>query len=669
MASLALALLVIFSGTLATYLYDDDAPFQARLCSGACLGITALSLLGFVFSSLLGLTGTTVLLSALVCSLPLALLAKETYSVRFQKDLSGVSQTIRRLTSKPDAVSIGYVVFYAVTALVLWQVFSKAMIQDSEGVSTGLLNNFGDLPFHLSVITGFAYGNNFPPEDPTYAGVRFTYPFLSDFASAMFVRTGSDLRESMFIENFILAISFVGLLHRWALVMLRDRLAAIITPLLILLNGGFGWLLLFDKANSDDNGLLGVFSNLPPSFTVIPETTWRWGNAISALLIPQRGFLMGLPLAVIVFTQWWLAENPQPSGETEGKKTDLRRSRKAKVHAQEVQSESSFLSNVAVRRMIGAGVVAGLLPLAHAHSFVVVMAMGGCLALIQRRWRDWIVFFLVASLIALPQLWWSTSHTAVNARSFFAFEIGWDRGKDNPIWFWFKNTGLFIPLIFVALLFRSKDYLINKRLLFFYLPFTLCFIVPNFLKMAPWIWDNIKVLFYWWVASAPIVALLLSRLWKDTIIRRTAAIVLFASLTLAGALDVAGIALRSVKYGIFDVAGVRFAELVKLKTPPRALIVHAAVHNEPVFLTGRKSLMGYPGHIWTHGLEFAQRESDIKRIYSGAAGADQLLRDYNIDYAVVGPLERLVMPVNEQFFSHYEKVGDVGGYQLYKIKR
>jgi hypothetical protein len=669
MASLALALLVIFGGTLATYLYDDNAPFQARLCSGACLGITALSLLGFVFSSLLGLTGTAVLLSALVCSLPLALLAKATYSVRFQKDLSGVSQTIRRLTSKPDAVSIGYVVFYAVTALVLWQVFSKAMIQDSEGVSTGLLNNFGDLPFHLSVITRFAYGNNFPPEDPTYAGVRFTYPFLSDFASAMFVQTGSDLRESMFIENFILAISFVGLLHRWALVMLRDRLAAIITPLLVLLNGGFGWLLLFNKANSDDYGLLGVFSNLPPSFTVIPETTWRWGNAISALLIPQRGFLMGLPLAVIVFTQWWLAENPEPPEETGVNKKELQRSRKAKVHAQELQSESSFLSNVAVRRMIGAGLFAGLLPLAHAHSFVVVMAMGGCLALIQRRWRDWFVFFLVASLIALPQLWWSTSHTAVNARSFFAIEIGWDRGKDNPIWFWFKNTGLFIPLIFVALLFRSKDYLISKRLLFFYLPFTLCFIVPNFLKMAPWIWDNIKVLFYWWVASAPIVALLLSRLWKDNVIRRTAAIVLFASLTLAGALDVAGIALRSVKYGIFDMAGVRFAELVKLKTPPRALIVHAAVHNEPVFLTGRKSLMGYPGHIWTHGLEFAQREGDIKRIYSGAPSADQLLKDYDIDYAVVGPLERLVMPVNEQFFSRYEKVGDVGGYQLYKIKR
>src|SRR6185503_14608066 len=477
-------------------------PFQARLCSGACLGITALSLLGFVFSSLLGLTGTTVLLSALVCSLPLALLAKETYSVQFQKDLSGVSQTIRRLTSKPDAVSIGYVVFYVVTALVLWQVFSKAMIQDSEGVSTGLLNNFGDLPFHLSVITGFAYGNNFPPEDPTYAGVRFTYPFLSDFASAIFVKAGADLRQSMFIENLVLALAFVGLLHRWALVMLRDRLAAIITPLLVLLNGGFGWVLLFTKADTNEFGLLGVLQNLPPSFTVIPQTTWRWGNAISALLIPQRGFLMGLPLAVLVFTLWWLAINPNeklPEPAQKGKS-----SAKKKRLEQKAPEAMQGALNAEVSRMIAAGIIAGLLPLAHAHSFVVVMGMGGCLALIQRRWRQWFAFFLAASLIALPQLWWSTSHSAVSAKSFFALEVGWDHGTENPVWFWFKNTGMFIPLILVAVLVRGKGYLINRKILLYYLPFTLCFIIPNFLKMAPWIWDNIKVLFYWWVASAPL---------------------------------------------------------------------------------------------------------------------------------------------------------------------
>ena len=666
--SLALALLVIFSGTVATYLYDANAPFGARLCGGACTGLAALSLVGFVFSSFLGLTGTTILLTALVCSLPLVLLARASYFALLQKDLNQISRATRRLTTKPDSITIGYVLFYLVSSIVLWQVFSKAMIQDADGISTGLLNNFGDLPFHLSVITGFAYGNNFPPEDPTYAGVRFTYPFLSDFCSAIFVRAGADLQQSMFIENIILAVSFLGLLHRWALVMLKDRLAAVITPLLVLLNGGFGWILLFSKANTNDYGLLGVFRDLPPSFTVIPETTWRWGNAISALLIPQRGFLLGLPLAVMVFTQWWLATNPETSVTESSANEKKPKQSKRELVRDKVEVNSHWLDD-SMCRMIGAGVIAGLLPLAHAHSFVVVMSMSACLVLIQRRWRVWLAFMIVASLVAIPQLWWSTSHTAVSAKSFFALEIGWDRGTENPFLFWFKNTGLFIPLILVALLSRGKEYLVNRRLLLFYLPFTLCFIIPNFLKMAPWIWDNIKVLFYWWVASAPIVALLLSRLWRDGFIRRVTAVILFVGLTLAGALDVAGIALRSTKYGIFDLSGLRFAEFVKQNIAPRALIMHAPVHNEPVFLTGRKSLMGYPGHIWTHGLEFVKRESDIKSVYAGTPDADQILSSYDVDYIVVGPLERLVMPVNEQFFSRYEKIGDVSGYKLYKVKR
>jgi hypothetical protein len=247
--------------------------------------------------------------------------------------------------------------------------------------------------------------------------------------------------------------------------------------------------------------------------------------------------------------------------------------------------------------------------------------------------------------------------------------LGWDRGQDNPIWFWFKNTGFFIPLILTAVLWKSGGYLVRKRLLFFYLPFTLCFIIPNFIKMAPWIWDNIKVLYYWWLASAPLVALLLAKLWREGPIRRAVAIILFVVVTLAGTLDVAGIVLRSTDYGIFDASGVAFAELVKEKTPPRALIMHAPVHNTPVFLTGRRSLMGYPGHIWTHGLEFMQRESEIKRIYLGSPDAEQLMLNHGVDYAVVGPLERIVVRVNEDFFSRFEKVGQVGEYSLYKISR
>src|ERR1700741_5356523 len=355
-ASLLLALLVTFSGTVATYLYDEHASLGARLCAGAATGLAALGLVGFVVASLIGLSGAAVLFSTAICCSPLALLADGSIVRHFKRDWDAVSLGAQRFFTKPDATSIGYFLFYAIVAVVLWKVFNRAVIEDSTGLSTGLLNNFGDLPFHLSVITSFAFGNNFPPEDPTYAGVRFTYPFISDFVSAMFVRCGADLRESMFIEHYIVGISFVGLVHRWGLVMLRDKLAAIITPLLVLLNGGLGWTQLFAKAGTNEGGLWGVLMDLPPSFTVVPETTWRWGNAISALLIPQRGFLMGLPLATIAFTDWWIAGDKTRPPETAETRKKTRWNEKQKSIWQ--QQEATRVA-MATRGMIAAGVAAG----------------------------------------------------------------------------------------------------------------------------------------------------------------------------------------------------------------------------------------------------------------------------------------------------------------------
>lgn len=667
--SLVLTLLVTTSGTIVTYLYDEGASFAARLCAGACLGLTALGLVGFIFASFIGLNTTAIILTVIVLLLPLLILRNRVRRNALRSDLRTVSQAIRRNLRKPTAASLGYLVFYATVAIILARVFDRAMIETSEGVATGVLNNFGDLPFHLSVITSFAYGNNFPPEDPTYAGVRFTYPFLTDFISAVFVRCGASLRESLFLENLVVAIAFFGLLHRWALELVKDRLAALATPLLVFLSGGLGWVLLWDAMKRSETGLVGALKALTPSVTVIPETTWRWGNAISTLLVPQRGMLLGLPLAVIVFTQWWMSDEQgqQGNGGT-GKNIKHGRVQK-KNHSKSspvpLLSGSPFPPSVS--RMIAAGFVAGLLPLVHAHSFIAVMMVGACLALLQRRWRDWTAFFVCASILALPQMWWSTHSSAVNAASFFDWQFGWDRGTENTAWFWFKNTGLFIPLLVTAILWRGKDYLVPRRLLVYYLPFTLCFIIPNLIKLAPWVWDNIKILYYWWLGSAPLIALLLSRLWHQRGVRRVLAVTLFAGLTLAGGLDVASITMRSRAYGVFDASGVEFAEVIKKQTEPQSLIVHAPVHNHPTFLTGRRSLMGYPGHIWTHGLEFAPREGEIKRIYAGAPDAEDLLRKYGVSYIVVSPLERNVLNVNDQFFSRFRKVGEVGDYRLYKI--
>ena len=268
----------------------------------------------------------------------------------------------------------------------------------------------------------------------------------------------------------------------------------------------------------------------------------------------------------------------------------------------------------------------------------------------------------------MPQLLWSTHGSAVSTRAFIGVEFGWGHGDENFFWFWFKNTGLFIPLLIAALLWKREDYLVSRRLLFFFLPFTLCFIIPNLVKLAPWIWDNIKVIFYWWIASAPIVALLLARLWEDKTWNRALAGGLFVALTFAGALDVFALVTSQGEYQEFDRDGVAFAEMIKQQTPPRAMILHAPIHNTPVFLTGRRSLMGYPGHIWTHGIDFGPRETDIKKIYSGSLDAESLLSKYGVDYVVIDPQEHSVMPVNTEYFSRYPEVVKIGEYHLYKIK-
>ncbi|MDQ3819953.1 MAG: hypothetical protein M3362_20075, partial [Acidobacteriota bacterium] len=263
--------------------------------------------------------------------------------------------------------------------------------------------------------------------------------------------------------------------------------------------------------------------------------------------------------------------------------------------------------------------------------------------------------------------------------SFFGLHFGWDNEKENFFWFWFKNTGLFIPLIITALVWQERGpegekYLVPRRLFFFYLPFTLCFIIPNLVKLAPWVWDNIKVIFYWFIASVPLVALLLARLLRGRLVLRATGVALLLTLTLAGLLDVWAVVSRNAAFRIFDADGVAFAEIVKEKTPPRATVLHAPTFDTPIFLTGRRSVMGYPGHISSHGIKYEDREREVDRIYAGAADAEALMSKYNVEYAVVGPQERNKMGergllVNDAFFARYQLIGEKGEYRLYKITR
>jgi hypothetical protein len=476
-------------------------------------------------------------------------------------------------------------------------------------------------------------------------------------------------------------------LHRFTLKLTRDWIAGLIAPVLVLFSGGLGWWNLPEHARVSGQGLFGILMNLQQQYTITPDTGYRWGNSLTTLLIPQRGILLGFPLAVIVFIVWWrmigatdagtLGSWEATSGDDEKKhrKRDKKKMRQG-VAPLSVPATVARLPLTNMQRMMVAGAIAGLLPLVHAHSFVVVMIVGAGIALLTglKEWRAWAAFFIVASIIAAPQMWWATHGSSVRAGDFFGWNFGWDKGEDNFFVFWFKNTGLLIPLILAALLWRErkpdgKKYLVPRKVLYFYLPFTLCFIIPNLIKLAPWVWDNIKVIFYWFLASVPLVALFLARLMRGKVYLRITAIVLLLTLTLAGALDVWSVMSKAAEFRIFDADGVRFAQVVKAQTQPRSTILHDPTFDTPIFLTGRRSVMGYPGHIGSHGISYEERQRDIRRIYAGTPDADRLLAKYGVEFVVVGPHEQREMAVNQNFFARYKLVGETGEYRLYKIER
>jgi len=441
----------------------------------------------------------------------------------------------------------------------------------------------------------------------------------------------------------LLLLSFVILLRSWTIELTDNRLAGFLAPLLVIFSGGLGWIMIISDVRHNGAHLFHYLLNLPHDFTILPGHTWRWGNSLTTLLVPQRSLLLGLPVAVLVFRQWWIAQR------------DF------------LLSPEVAPSHSAMRRQIAAGILCGLLPLIHTHIFLGVVGVAAGAAVLSRCWRLWLAFFIPMALMASPELLWLIRGIGSRAHVFFAIHAGWDHGDLNPVWFWLLNTGLFIPLLIASLAWRvGGEPLVSRRVAIYYAPFVLCFLTPNLIKLAPWEWDNIKVLFLWFVASSPLVAHLLAQWWQLRQGARALAVGVLFTLCLAGFLDLSRVALHSVQLRVFDKDGIDIAKEITKRTAPRALILHAPTFDSPVFLTGRRSLLGYPGQIWSRGLDSGSREGDIRNIYAGASNGRALLERYTLEYVLIGPQERAMLPVNDPFFSQFPLVGQCGAYALYK---
>ncbi len=685
--SLLLILLITAGGLSLTYLIAEDEPLLWRLSVGNVTGSAIFGLVCFLLACFLGFSVITISISFLISLAPLALFAEEINRAKFRADWRKAKGKLEGATFK-KFLRFGYYAFFFVLFCLF---FERAILENAGGIFTGASQNYGDLPFHLGAIYSFTDGGNFPPENPSYAFAKFSYPFMADLITAAFVKFGASVRDAMLVQNVLLAFSLLVILERFVFKLTGNKLAGKIAPVLLFFSGGLGFLWFLKDYWQGAQSFFDFIWNLPKDYTI--SENFRWGNSLVVLFVTQRSLLLGMPLTVIVLQKLWkiFATDEERRGEEEqrskGAKQSERETRENQKPVKDEQIPSSPLLLFSSSSFL-IGLLAGTLPLIHVHSLIVLFVVSAFLFFFRLdKWREWIAFGIGVAVIAVPELVWAMTGSATQLTKFVDWHFGWDKRDANFLWFWIKNTGIFIPLLGLGIYLiytlkssngdesrevkqvraaMSEERKLN--LLLFSLPFFLCFFVSNTVKLAPWEWDNIKVLIYWFVGSLPIVAFVLAWLWIQNKIFKIVAVGCLIVLSFAGALDVWRTVSRETEYKIFDKDAIAVAEQIKRKTATNALFLNAPTFNTAVVLSGRRSLMRYDGHLSSYGIDYGERLGELKRIYAGDATAEMLLDKHGIEYVLISPEEKS-LAVNEEFFRRFPVVAEAGQFRVYQIKK
>src|SRR3989338_7781830 len=128
----------------------------------------------------------------------------------------------------------------------LVKLFSQMMVARPDGIWAGGSNVWGDWAGHVGYIANWLYGSNLPPQNPWFAGVRLSYPFLFDFTSAILAKMGLTIAWSMQLPGIIFGLVIVILLFKLAEKMTGRAVVGAVAVAIFMLSGGLGFMYLKD---------------------------------------------------------------------------------------------------------------------------------------------------------------------------------------------------------------------------------------------------------------------------------------------------------------------------------------------------------------------------------------------------------------------------------------
>jgi hypothetical protein len=510
--------------------------------------------------------------------------------------------------------------------------WSHAYKNSPAGVTSESLATWADGAAHLTYSSFIANREGVPSSLPVYAGAPFIYPFAADSLTSLLIKLNLNIFTAYALVGFSLSTFLIYLLFSFYRSIFSKITTAIIASNLFLFSGGLGFVRLISNCLTQG---IKILSQLPHEYTRMDDVHIFWINVISGELIPQRAFLLALPLGLFALWVFWRLFHLKPP--------------------------SPF-------NLILAGVILGLLPIIHPHTLIVFTIIGVWVFINSLKNRDllksWILILIPGIIIGLPLIYrliTYTSHT-----SFFKYSPGWLASgiHMNWLWFWFINLGLFFPLAIIGWFKLTRP---QKK---FSIPFILVFVASNLFLFQPYDWDNSKLITWVHLFFAGVIASWLVTMFRPPLIRKSVITICFVVTILSGAIDVIRQLQPVSSVLMYNPEDLQLATFIKTHTPRDTIFLTSDSHVHPIpSLSGRQVIMGYRGWLWSYGINYQSRETNITAIFRGEPQTEALISGLDPDYLIIGPSEIYDWDANQTYFlNHYPLVYQSKNYKLFKIK-
>jgi hypothetical protein len=284
-------------GFILSYFFQLKMLLEQRIAAAILLGLIVLSYLFFAISFIWGMTGSNLFLTLIILNLTAAITWRKNYLTFFLEDWNSFKLRYSQRSWQLFGISI----------LLFIGLFSNlvgGMLQFKDDTYfVQPVHAYGDISLHLGIISSFVYGNNFPPQNPNFSGTPISYPFMVDFITAIFIQpVGLSYAESMAYTGGILFALLIVIMVFLIIELTHSKRVALLALALFLFNGGFGFIYLYDGFVKSGKNIFEFLLTLPQDYTAIKELGYWWINVNLSMLIPQRSFLYGFGVALLILT-------------------------------------------------------------------------------------------------------------------------------------------------------------------------------------------------------------------------------------------------------------------------------------------------------------------------------------------------------------------------------